>query len=690
MIVKNRIIWSVLFLIYFLIIVCQSKSILSTPIKSVFNNAQPEDRRDWNGAVLQRKMKKSVSAYPCVLLLGPKGKTYGCSQPHNEMSGTLQYLKKRFDVKSIKPEYKETVFVLEPDDFRTEKVRVLIDMPETQGLIILWGHPDIESSPDLAVPNQGFGTETSFKWNPNGDGLSMESFEKPIWLAHELNSDLIEEAAINNSAIPGYPKNGAVFYTTMNAGRDSETCLRRGKCLPVGGQSVISSLRQLPNGTAAKDLSVIFASTRLDSTSFFHDYVTGSDAYTSGLIALLAAQVALHDYLGQERIETLRHDIVFAYFQGESYGYLGSSTFVNDVVNFTCKTVKQDSPDVCEDPYMSSMRYLAAKIDRSIGIIDAGQVGYLATSDKDESTLYIHTTEHGQKEQQQRLQKAFETAAASVKSPSLKINFVANDTRGLPPSSAMAFLKARSDIPVAVVAEHEAEFTNPFYQSHYDDSKLNATRLCSLSTMLARTLLLAANESVVPSDMETNLTADCSFIQDLVYCMTVNFKCPIVENLFGDISSGTGAPIHISKYTSVFGSSPTRLYVHTYTRLIGEIIANRTHDAVGDSCNQTNPCDTGFSCIGVPPNATCMRAPYVHHNAKSTGIQYIDGGWKIVDETKPLYTESYWSTLSLALTTVDNPVSDVIVLVVGLLSFIILIILACITENYVYVHFKLD
>ena len=41
---------------------------------------EENNRRKWTGDVLESTMMATIRGYPCVLLLGPKGKTYGCSR----------------------------------------------------------------------------------------------------------------------------------------------------------------------------------------------------------------------------------------------------------------------------------------------------------------------------------------------------------------------------------------------------------------------------------------------------------------------------------------------------------------------------------------------------------------------------------------------------------------------------------
>ena len=742
------------------------------------------------------------------------------------MSGTLQYYPDSVEADgTVRAAYRKTVFVLEPEDFRRATVRALLALPATQGLLVLWGTPARPQSPEATVPNAGYGTERGFAWNAAGDGLAHEAFRRPIWLAHANVSATVRACALANANRTAYPKYGAVFFTTMSAGTDTETCLRREKCLPLGGQSVLSSLAPLRSGSGSSDVGdgdgdngdfnnnknngngngngngsnsnesnednsessnndddnereTIFATARLDSTAFFHDLVPGADAYTSGLVALLAAEIALHEHLGPAGAAALRHDIVFAYFQGEAYGYLGSRTYVRDLATFACTSPNADNPDACDRPYMASTQFLAPRLARTAAVVDAGQVGLLAAPNASApATLFVHTTtapaatetvgsgrghadqgdglggaqgagnahadlENGQDDvrgksdglgngngrrgqddnahedaqddvqdgqdantkmnendrkkymkRMEALEAALEAAAATPMPegvPGLQVRVVANATQGLPPSSAMAFVRAAPAVPAAVLADHGGAFANAFYHSHHDAAPPAAARVCGVATLLARTLLYAANASRAPTPAGRALAADCALVAELVACLTVNFKCPLVERLLGEVYSADGDPVvRVSKYVGVFGTSDRRVFVHTYTRLVESLLLNRTHDAAGAACNSSAPCPAGFRCVGAAPHARCLHAHLAHHNAKSPGINYVDGAWRVTDPREPLYTESYWATLSMALTVVDDPAHDTAVLVAGIVLLVLAFAAVYLVDGWLFRAFKL-
>jgi hypothetical protein len=90
----------------------------------------------------------------------------------------------------------------------------------------------------------------------------------------------------------GFPKwavkLSAWMMTTYD--EDSETCLRRDNCDPVGGKNVWGSFN--PPSTFKKD-KIVFVSASQDSNAFFHDLAPGAAANIADVAALVGAMEAL-------------------------------------------------------------------------------------------------------------------------------------------------------------------------------------------------------------------------------------------------------------------------------------------------------------------------------------------------------------------------------------------------------------
>lgn len=161
-----------------------------------------------------------------------------------------------------------------------------------------------------------------------------------------------------------YPKWGAGISTFMYGADDTITCLRRGLCLPLGGKSIWSTLEPL-SSKAPKP--IILVTSTIDSTSMFHNHAPGM-GNIAGVIALVSAELALKQVKAE--LSNLPYDIVFAIFNGETYGYLGSRKLVHDLQNFECQQYDNEIYGQCNDPFAVSTEFTKIKLDNIKMVID--------------------------------------------------------------------------------------------------------------------------------------------------------------------------------------------------------------------------------------------------------------------------------------------------------------------------------
>ena len=82
---------------------------------------------------------------------------------------------------------------------------------------------------------------------------------------------------------------------------------------------------------------VIFLPTSIDSTSMFHDLSPGANNAASNILTLLLIVQLIGSTVTNEVLDRLYGQIAFSFFQGESYGYIGSRRFLKDVLEgFEC------------------------------------------------------------------------------------------------------------------------------------------------------------------------------------------------------------------------------------------------------------------------------------------------------------------------------------------------------------------
>lgn len=152
---------------------------------------------------------------------------------------------------------------------------------------------------------------------------------------------------------------------------DSPRCLEKGNCVPVGGHSVWSrssksgqssrssksdqssrSLESNKNSLSSKsDKSITIVATSLDGIGEF--YGDASDALGAGVT--LAVTLSVAETLANITSQFPDSELVFAFFQGEWWGRVGSRAFLRDVKHFACAnrlnaTVSPFNDAMCASP----------------------------------------------------------------------------------------------------------------------------------------------------------------------------------------------------------------------------------------------------------------------------------------------------------------------------------------------------
>lgn len=285
----------------------------------------------------------------------------------------------------------------------------------------------------------------------------------------------------------------------------------------------------------------------------------------------------------------------------------------------------------CEKPFMLSMKYMDGDLSRTYGVIDIGQVGL-----SNNSTLYVHTLEGPDSAPLLSHFKAVSTSKTKFSFPE------ADASRGVPPSSVLAFHEADAKIPVAVVADHENEFLNPSYHSHTDSGALDGQgTLCQATQAVVSALYSVMTDSAVPA----NLSVDCDFVEELTLCLTSDFRCNMSYDLFGEFSKDKSDPVRLANYVGVFGAEDTSVSVSTIANFVRLLLLKRAPLSVEDgvNCTSSEDCGEGFGCVGgglEKGTGICAKDNTVYHNAISPGFEYKSYSWKISNKSYSLWTES--------------------------------------------------
>uniref|UniRef100_A0A8C9ZWL6 Nicastrin n=1 Tax=Sander lucioperca TaxID=283035 RepID=A0A8C9ZWL6_SANLU len=501
-------------------------------------------------------------------------------------------------------------------------------------------------SPHTTCPNENTGVYTEnydpslahcnvTVWNPLGSGLSYEQFDFPIFsLKDDNDTQVIRQCYMDhnravNGSTPQYPLCAMQLYSHMSAVTDTATCMRRNDinfsispemvCDPLGDYNVWASTRPINNTAKGHKMweSVVIAAARLDSRSFFFEVAPGAESGVSGFVTLLAAAHALRNATQEA---PPNRTILYTFFQGETFDYIGSSRMVYDMQN----------------------NNFAVDLDNVHSVLEIGQVCIV-----------------------RKLIESLQTAAKGLNVSVNEPGF----SQPLPPSSFQRFLRARP-IPGVVIEDHQSAFTNRFYESMYDNAEyLNisyppnltpeeqlvfvtdtAKALTEVATVVARALYIQAGGA--ESQLE-GINADPQIVTRMLYGFLIRSNNSWFQQRI--------PPDFMSHLTD----RPTNFYVGVaqqrseLTHLVQYLLANLTGSTANisqDNCQNQREDEKDkeskhmYSYVWVqgaaPPNSTkregfCVRSTVRLSKALSPAFDLRD----YTSKNYSTWTESRWKSI---------------------------------------------
>ncbi|XP_026230478.1 nicastrin [Anabas testudineus] len=531
-------------------------------------------------------------------------------------------------------------------------------------------NPAAGFSPHNTCPNENTGVYTEkydptmahcnvTVWNPLGNGLSYEEFDFPIFSLKDDNETQVirqcyyDHNHVVNGSAPQYPLCAMQLYSHMSAVTDTATCMRRNDinfslnpdmvCDPLGDFNVWASTRPINNTAKGhkNGESVVIAAARLDSRSFFFDIAPGAESGVSGFVTLLAAAHALRNVTQEAH---LNRTILYTFFQGETFDYIGSSRMVYDM----------------------EKNQFAVDLDNVHSVLEIGQVGL-----RPNSTLWFHSDPVSRRnnsvnEEVNELIKKLRAAATGLNVSVEEPGF----SQPLPPSSFQRFLRARP-IPGVVIEDHKSAFTNRFYESMYDNGEyLNisyppnmtpeeqlehitdtARALTEVATMVARALYAQAGGA---ESQLSSINADPQIVTQMLYSFLVQSNNSWIQQLMtSDYANHlTDRPANLYVGVAVQQSEPTYLVQHLLANLTGSTV-----NATQDNCKnqRMDPDDKDSKHLyyyfwvqgAAPPNSTerqgfCVRSTVRLSKALSPAFdlhQYTSTDYST-------WTESRWKPIT--------------------------------------------
>ena len=404
-----------------------------------------------------------------------------------------------------------------------------------------------------------------FPWNGNGDGLILKDlFGVPMVYVkgYEASSYLRQVGQDSSKAAKivaefnYYMGPDGVTSADCLSWRDAEDNRWAPKCLPLGGTSVWAHAGSPPqyggnqrrlddagyNGGGDGRAAVIIG-TSIDATAMFHDLAAGANTAASNTLSLMMAAYLLGQSVSDATLDALTNRIIFGFFQGETYGYLGSRSFLRDVMGFQCgdglivPSVANDknSEKACLYPLRPSLRFM--DIGTVAGMLTVDQVGVPLA----DGVLYTHNDGDGG--MGTFLAKVLKYSSTNYYS--IVASAAEGDDGDYPyPPSPLTALQSLSEggIGGTVLSGYDYVFAKrPPYQSHMNrqqNREMNLKTIAASSTLLARAALAAAYDDG-SYDYETSAQYAANIIPELEYddevlveladCLLLNGNCGMLK-----------------------------------------------------------------------------------------------------------------------------------------------------------------
>ncbi|CAI2171098.1 521_t:CDS:10 [Funneliformis geosporum] len=573
----------------------------------------------------------------------------------------------------------------------------------------------IDLSPDEKCPNCQFdlyrNDQSRYHWNPKGLEILQESYEFPIFALYPYDNsstityeEIIKGANFNEkNAFENFPLKAAELKSIMFAAIDASTCLRRNWCYPIGGHSVYSTPSVDINENDGKPIIVVSAA--MDSKSLFQDITFGLNNGISGSIALLAIADALQK--SPTPVKDYKKHILFTLFSGESWGYSGSQRFVKDIFEpFECKQ-NSTIPTVscgfdtgrlggCTFPCFEDIDFKRINFNQIDSIFELSSV---AAKGEQELKYFVHVDDENNIKNKLLVQGLGKLSAGggTGKGGAGFVRSASEDgiIRKLPPSSSMAFLEKNRNIPSVVISDFQASLSN--YNSEYDDiNDLDVqsitTSICSIANVMSHAIWLHAQDLLNSANVNVPIAVNCTLVEEILNCLTVNYSCPLLNSFYNDSVSGLDRIAHSTRMFQYSSPSLLSLFHYNFLGKLNAVPSDLNTDCVNNidgvgCCDSNVDCKFGEICI----NYSCMNSFTRFHHSYGIGLEFNDeGNVIVVDPEKATWVESISVDYSIRFFTITSVGSQIVELIFGILFTAFGVIGALLVKSYLRKTLKID
>uniref|UniRef100_A0A336KLF8 Nicastrin n=1 Tax=Culicoides sonorensis TaxID=179676 RepID=A0A336KLF8_CULSO len=579
-------------------------------------------------------------------------------------SGVLHLLRSDADLKFLleKPPSPPYIPVIVPRMFTRENILKLKDLGTSviNGIILINDRTSLDTfSHESRCPNQYGGLllkqtcdvdDPQNSWNPFGTDLMNVDFDFPIFYVFqdgEIKKLVNCTEKFNNFDMENqhYRSLCSVeINSLMSAAGSTATCMRRSDlvrnlvptkyCDPLKGYNVYGTLferEQVDDDDHASDPSekFILVTTRTDTSSLFDGFYRGAMSSLVPFATLMGVAQYLNAVL-PKRIDRNNSNVLFVFFNGESFDYIGSQRFVFDMQRNVFPANKTHQRQI-------NMENIELMID--IGTLD------------DLRTLNVyHPSEFSAAD------KFRETINAYNSAHRFGITAIDKFQANLPPFSAQSFLRVNESFPAMILT---GEPKNRFYQSIYDDAQnLNFTymnrsseldfmelenitlpgqdnvqyKIRNMSTLIGMVLYDFITGEELPSEF-VNMGVNVDFVDEFLHCFLVTSNCTLFRMLSDDTNLPEYPPI---RYIGVNTGNEAFLW----TREITGFVLGKKVEKSEDECKYLPY--RWYS--GVNGSGECKLTTHNYTEAISPAFLIPEYDW--TSNNYSTWTESTWSEIS--------------------------------------------
>ncbi|XP_059449288.1 nicastrin isoform X2 [Corylus avellana] len=596
---------------------------------------------------LQKEMYKVIDGYPCVRLLNLSG-VIGCSNPGREMV--------------VAPIVKFKIA-----NELSQSSAVLVSMDEVESFFTrIWNDSNfasniagvlVESGTEMRNKSEGFSPDRKFpqaefspyqsanyEWNPIGSGVMRNAYNFPVFLLSESSTLTLQEAATKNEKNKkAYTADVAEFdlvmQTTKAGTGDSESCLKEGTCLPLGGYSVWSSLPPINVSSSDQSKPVILTVASMDSASFFRDKSIGADSPISGLISLLAAVDALSHIDG---LDDLTKQVMEIGSVGKGFNqgvnkFYAHTVGVSSATNETLNALKRAQDSMKSEDIIISQANVS-----NPGIPPSSLMTFLRKNSltsgvvlEDFDSIFSNKFYHSHLDDISNINSSAVVAAASIVARTLYI--------------------------------------------------------------------LASGNKNLSSSALSAINANVSLVEELMGCLldcNPGLSCELVKNY---ISPSSSCPNHyVGVIPDEPSSTPYLGYKDDVSRFLWNFLADRTSipsKNASSVCSQ-GCSNRGEVCVREEPDGkgVCVISTTRYVPAYSTRLKYESGTWIVLPpnasdpmgKLDPVWTESNWNAIGFRIYTVQHATYDGLVLLGGITVTVLAYVAIVITRAIITKTLKRD